>query len=339
MLERSDTSISPTTVTNHPSYALFTPHQLGEKLRKQYGEGEGSARLAEDINDVLSEFIMCVYCYGGDIVKFAGDAIICVFLGKQKDRVSDPQRYMEDALLKSRLCAKALINLVSHNGADGLKMHGGGEVSIRACERRNLSRASFTRAPTKPLTRRFALRLLRSSSLAVCWGDIQFLMVGSEGAGPGMAMYMVAGKCVEGAGDALNETTHGQVKIFNSGEIITLDTDFDDTDVADTFHNDLDNMVTRNDKIPTHAIGYISNLCHLRLSHMKHSHFVSTSTDDIRRVSVVFVSLPELELDYNDQNNLTVLNSVFEKIIAITYKVRRGRGRMTMPRAAAELNN
>ena len=70
--------------------------KLGEKLRNRYGEGEGAAKLAHDIDTVLSEFIMCVYAYGGDIIKFAGDAIICVFLGDEKDRVNDPAKYMKD---------------------------------------------------------------------------------------------------------------------------------------------------------------------------------------------------------------------------------------------------
>ena len=254
--------------------------KLGEQLRKQYGEGEGSARLAADIDDVLSEFILCVYAYGGDIIKFAGDAIICVFLGEDNDRVSKPQKYMEDSMLRSKLCAKALIDLVDHDRG-GLRMHGG-----------------------------------------ICWGEIYFLRVGSEARGPGHAMYMIAGKCVNGAGDALEETTHGQVQVHNNKEIITADTEierskeFEDTLNSKTLN--LKDMVKKNISLPNRAVSYISTLCHQRLTNQKHSHF--TMSDDIRRASIVFISLPELELDYNDTSSQRLLNSVFEKLTSIVYK-------------------
>ena len=88
-------------------------------------------------------------------------------------------------MLMSKLCAKALIDLVDHDQG-GLRMHGG-----------------------------------------ICWGEIYFLRVGSEVKGPGHAMYMIAGKCVEGAGDSLEETTNGQVQVHNTKEIITADTEID----------------------------------------------------------------------------------------------------------------
>mmetsp|Transcript_22021 Transcript_22021/g.45872 ORF Transcript_22021/g.45872 Transcript_22021/m.45872 type:complete len:1993 (-) Transcript_22021:215-6193(-) len=251
--------------------------KLGEKLRRKYGEGEGAARLASDINDVLSEFILCVYAYGGDIVKFAGDAIICVFQGRHEDMHVDPAKYQTTATLKAQLCAKSLINLVDDD-AGGLKMHGG-----------------------------------------ICWGEIHFLRVGSEVKGPGNAMFMVAGKCVEGAGDALEETSHGQVMMYNTKEMITAETEIKrEDDFLKTLRLNPREMVKKHVKIPHYGVAYISSLCHLRLGNMKHSQF--TMTDDIRRASVVFLSLPELQLDYSDFANLKLLNSVFVKITAITYK-------------------
>ena len=44
------------------------------------------------------------------------------------------------------------------------------------------------------------------------------------------------------------------------------------------------------------------------------------ATDDIRTVSVMFISLPDLEADYNNSQNLQMLNSVFETLTELTYK-------------------
>ena len=257
--------------------------KLGEKLRNRYGEGEGAAKLAKDIDTVLSEFIMCVYAYGGDIVKFAGDAIICVFLGGEDDRVNNPAKYMKDSLERCKKSAVSLINLVGDDSP--LNMHGG-----------------------------------------ICWGEIQFLRVGKELPEPGTAMFMMAGHCVEEAGRALEETTKGQVKVFNTGEILFGDTlvDFDEKELEALSNEQLtqsSRAVKGSTNLPGHAVSYASLLSHQRLFQaINKVARVELATDDIRTVSVLFVSLPDLEADYNNSTNLHTLNTIFETLTEITYK-------------------
>ena len=52
---------------------------LGEKLSAALGPLEGNAELATQVNSVLTEMVTAVQRRGGDVIKFAGDALICLF--------------------------------------------------------------------------------------------------------------------------------------------------------------------------------------------------------------------------------------------------------------------
>jgi len=90
--------------------------KLGEKLRVEYGDAEGSAKLAQDVDHVLSEFILMVYAYGGDIIKFAGDALICLFQGDDVNAVDEKEWSDFEMEMQSREralgCGLSLLELV-----------------------------------------------------------------------------------------------------------------------------------------------------------------------------------------------------------------------------------
>jgi hypothetical protein len=85
--------------------------KLGEALRAEYGDGEGSAKLAQDVDHLLSEFILVVYAFGGDIIKFAGDALICLFVGDGEE-ADDPKVYEEQCRERALSCGLSLLDLV-----------------------------------------------------------------------------------------------------------------------------------------------------------------------------------------------------------------------------------
>lgn len=92
---------------------------LGKLLRSQLPPLEAAARLANRIGTVLKELTtVCVQEFGGDVVKFAGDALLCVFpyLSLAKDG--------ESALLRAKACAVAMLKRIKEVDPQ-LDLHGG----------------------------------------------------------------------------------------------------------------------------------------------------------------------------------------------------------------------
>ena len=95
--------------------------KLGEKLREQLGAAEGAAALADTINKALTAMVEFVYEFGGDVLKFAGDALICLFEGEDAD----------ETLLKAKTCSVKLLKFFAEaqqSGEAGLSeihIHGG----------------------------------------------------------------------------------------------------------------------------------------------------------------------------------------------------------------------
>eukprot|EP00957_Ditylum_brightwellii_P018544 1394140-Ditylum_brightwellii.AAC.1 len=52
---------------------------LGERLKSELGDSEGAAEFAFRVNTILSTMVERVYQFGGDVLMFAGDALICLF--------------------------------------------------------------------------------------------------------------------------------------------------------------------------------------------------------------------------------------------------------------------
>ncbi|EED93436.1 soluble adenylyl cyclase, partial [Thalassiosira pseudonana CCMP1335] len=61
---------------------------LGERLRLELGSRDGAAEFANRVNNTLSTMVKQVYKYWGDVLMFAGDALICLEQ-KTRKRVRD----------------------------------------------------------------------------------------------------------------------------------------------------------------------------------------------------------------------------------------------------------
>ena len=145
---------------------------------------------------------------------------------------------------------------------------------------------------------------------------MQLLNIGDESKGPGAAMFMIYGSSVEGAGEALMETSKGEVKIHNTSKLYTRISELPKLKYE---LPPVNRDTVSAQALPPAGLSYISKLCMNRLMASKNASS-AISTDDIRTVSVVFISLPELELDYSDSENLEFLHDVWETLISFTYK-------------------
>jgi class 3 adenylate cyclase len=91
---------------------------LGEELRAAHGPVQGGAMLAERITSVISQLATLCLDHGGDVSKFAGDALLCVWEGGPE----------ENMLADAQECAVAMLRMMKQSTdttASRLQIHGG----------------------------------------------------------------------------------------------------------------------------------------------------------------------------------------------------------------------
>jgi class 3 adenylate cyclase len=91
---------------------------LGEQLRAAHGPVQGGALLAERITLVISQLATLCLDFGGDVSKFAGDALLCVWEGGTEEQM----------LNVACECAVAMLGMMREQKAKTgsmLEIHGG----------------------------------------------------------------------------------------------------------------------------------------------------------------------------------------------------------------------
>jgi hypothetical protein len=88
------------------------------RLSGKFCEGgkDGIDKLQQVVNDYLSQLVKTVYAYGGDVMKFAGDALVCVF---QQGLVKGLQIGLEQVCSNAVQCATVLAQICT----DQLTIH------------------------------------------------------------------------------------------------------------------------------------------------------------------------------------------------------------------------
>ena len=59
--------------------------KLGESLNSQHGDAKGAEEFAKKVSDCISTLVNVVQQYQGEVVKIAGDCLICVFQAVDDD--------------------------------------------------------------------------------------------------------------------------------------------------------------------------------------------------------------------------------------------------------------
>eukprot|EP00510_Aplanochytrium_minuta_P002206 CAMPEP_0184009808 /NCGR_PEP_ID=MMETSP0954-20121128/2830_1 /TAXON_ID=627963 /ORGANISM="Aplanochytrium sp, Strain PBS07" /LENGTH=957 /DNA_ID=CAMNT_0026289261 /DNA_START=339 /DNA_END=3212 /DNA_ORIENTATION=- len=90
--------------------------KLGQKYRELYDEKEATDRLSRDIMQILETLTRICLEWGGDVAKFAGDALICLWK-------VEPEDY-ETGLRYARRAAYDMMIAVASSDGD-LDLHGG----------------------------------------------------------------------------------------------------------------------------------------------------------------------------------------------------------------------
>ncbi|KAL6048290.1 Adenylate cyclase 10 [Balamuthia mandrillaris] len=76
---------------------------MTEKLTA-YGQDKGSEQVVRHLNSYFSSLVQMVQLYGGDVITFAGDAVICMF-GDAKEENNDYQHRLRSSCLHATACA------------------------------------------------------------------------------------------------------------------------------------------------------------------------------------------------------------------------------------------
>lgn len=80
--------------------------KLTESLSQR--DAAGVELLTKCINSFFGQIIEVVLHHGGDVMRFAGDSIICCFIATSEEGVA-PERRLQQATLRCLQCASALV--------------------------------------------------------------------------------------------------------------------------------------------------------------------------------------------------------------------------------------
>ena len=94
--------------------------KLGEHLRNELGDVEGAEAFADQVSECIAGLVAVVHRFSGEVVKIAGDCLICVFQNLPDEDPDDD----ELSLHRGKQCARALLDAIKSIN-DRLDIHGG----------------------------------------------------------------------------------------------------------------------------------------------------------------------------------------------------------------------
>lgn len=283
---------------------------LGERLKKEQGDAEGAAEFADRVNSILSTMVEHVYTCGGDVLFFAGDALICLFeerfdrndkkaTGVQLDEASDAREVATVDRIHD-CCLRVLRSPVVED--KDFKIHGGSAHGLLRC-----------------------------------------YYLGTPSTKPGDCTFVVSGKPLQTAGHLLDRASSGQI-LVNSLEKPITDEDAKNTEdivrlvsarrgpnfarrsswtmtamasVSDVRNKMEEEMVMNHD---VHPFGkaYLPPLAARSIHNTQNG--MSILLNELRPVAIVFVGLHDfVNVDAHDVILLRKMNSVFLSMSRITH--------------------
>lgn len=278
---------------------------LGERLRLELGSQDGAAEFASRVNHTLSTMVRQVHRHWGDVLMFAGDALICLF--EEKD-------YGE-------------IILDENTGA---------QLNIDQKTRRRVRNCCLS------VLGKIAVEKDISIHGGAAHGNIRCFFLGTPSKSPGSCAFVVSGHPLKQTGTLLNKSGRGQVCI--DGESFPL-TEMDGIQFMRENHekqpnDDLilegqDNLMPRDSAlisvpnlslelvggfgVNAHAMAYLGTLAASRCDQVSQN-AMSMLLNELRPVAIVFVGLHDLDdIDPRDSTLLRLMNEAFKTLSRITH--------------------
>ena len=101
---------------------------LGERLRAELGPREGAAEFADKVNAILSSMVLQVYEHKGDVLMFAGDALICLFVESHQKNIDKTK-----TLQCVKNCCLNVLGEVATTSNGDFTVHGGAAFGLIRC--------------------------------------------------------------------------------------------------------------------------------------------------------------------------------------------------------------
>lgn len=276
---------------------------LGERLRLELGPREGAAEFASRVNETLSTMVQQVHEHWGDVLMFAGDALICLF--EEKDyggTIFNDDSNAVSVEQKIRKCVRDCCLSVLGKfavGKGGITVHGGAG-----------------------------------------YGTIRCFFLGTPSTRPGSCAFVVSGHPLKQSGKLLNKAGRGEVYIDGESapltekmgmkymeqckrspdEIILAGQDEvmprDKALVAD---QELTIALVGGFEVNSQAMAYLGTLAARRCDQGSQN-AMSMLMNELRPVAIVFVGLHEFDdIDPRDSTLLALMNEAFNTLSRITH--------------------
>eukprot|EP00942_MAST-04A_sp_MAST-4A-sp1_P014921 g14921.t1 len=286
---------------------------LGEKLTAEHGDSKGSEEFASQVSEAISALVNVVHKYEGEVVKIAGDCLICLFTPLLEEIEAEDD---EGSFTRGKQCAVSLLKVIIETNPL-LDLHGG------------LSSA----APVQ----RIHLKELRGSSPRSNSArqrmkkvdDSQLTMTKKEYERSKQRWFLIAGRPIKVASGLLDKSKAGVIKVYG-GLTITRDTRMEDL-IDEEEQTEEQTQIQRKQSVrrstivdkymielaacPDLAYSYIPPIVQAKGEGIQFQ-------NEQRRVVVLFLSLPNLakEAVKMDGVNVANLNDVYSAIKSVLSK-------------------
>lgn len=276
---------------------------LGERLRAELGPRDGAAEFASSVNDTLSTMVRQVHRHWGDVLMFAGDALICLFEEKDYgETILDENGEQLNAEQKTRRrvkdCCLSVLGKIAIE--TDMTIHGG-----------------------------------------AAHGMIRCFFLGTPSKSPGSCAFVVSGHPLKQTGKLLNKAGRGEVYIDGESDPLTEEMGQDFIQLRCEYQSDelilegQDEVMPRDfallsDKefsvelvggfdVNAHAMAYLGTLA-ARRCEQGTQNAMSMLLNELRPVAIVFVGLHDLDdIDPRDSTLLQLMNEAFKTLSRITH--------------------
>ena len=292
---------------------------LGERLRAELGPREGADEFATRVNNTLSTMVRIVYMHWGDVLMFAGDALICLF--EEKDYGSNPSGSISSRSLDCR----------GDGGEDGAD-----RPTVEQRTKRRVMDCCYS------VLGKIAAERDLTIHGGAAHGIIRCFFLGTPVVEPGNCAFVVSGHPLKQTGDLLNRAGRGEVYIDGVEKPLTeaegLEYMRDNAGSASRSEEDVleQNLVRPRDgalvseadlamddvggfEVNSLAMAYLGTLAARRLDQGAHN-AMSILLNELRPVAIVFAGLHDLDdIDPRDTTLLELMNDAFKMLSRITH--------------------
>ena len=98
--------------------------KLSEKLQLEHGDERGTEMFVKVVGDAFAVCVRIIERFGGEVVKFAGDCLICIFTGNNEEEEEDDEDDFE-YFSRAKMAARALLDAIVTSSDGKLDLHGG----------------------------------------------------------------------------------------------------------------------------------------------------------------------------------------------------------------------